>query len=190
MYVETLHDTGASGTATTQTGLSREFREVGPVNSPTAEASSPAARRHGRRGLRLRRPEGAPRRGPHRPRLRTRAGGSYETFDGTWAWAPRASDDRQLGRRGRPELRVWIDERARRGNGGSDRLREGAERRSEHPRAHSGCPPGRDSHEVLFVGYANDLALDEALRSKRAVLWSASRDELWTKGATSGDVLD
>ena len=47
-----------------------------------------------------------------------------------------------------------------------------------------------DSHEVLFVGYANDLALDEALRSKRAVLWSASRDELWIKGATSGDVLD
>jgi phosphoribosyl-AMP cyclohydrolase len=47
-----------------------------------------------------------------------------------------------------------------------------------------------DSHEVLFVGYANDLALDEALHSKRAVLWSASRDELWTKGATSGDVLD
>ena len=47
-----------------------------------------------------------------------------------------------------------------------------------------------DSHEVLFVGYGNDLALDEALRSGRAVLWSASRDELWVKGATSGDVLD
>lgn len=47
-----------------------------------------------------------------------------------------------------------------------------------------------DSLEVLFVGYANDLALDEALRSGHAVLWSASRDELWVKGATSGDVLD
>jgi phosphoribosyl-AMP cyclohydrolase len=47
-----------------------------------------------------------------------------------------------------------------------------------------------DSHEVLFVGYANDLAVDEALGSGRAVLWSASRDELWIKGATSGDVLD
>lgn len=47
-----------------------------------------------------------------------------------------------------------------------------------------------DSLEVLFVGYVNDLALDEALRSGRAVLWSASRDELWVKGATSGDVLD
>ncbi len=47
-----------------------------------------------------------------------------------------------------------------------------------------------DSLEVLFVGSVNDLALDMALRSGRAVLWSASRDELWIKGATSGDVLD
>jgi phosphoribosyl-AMP cyclohydrolase len=47
-----------------------------------------------------------------------------------------------------------------------------------------------DSLEVLFVGYVNDLALNEALRSGRAVLWSASRDELWIKGVTSGDVLD
>jgi phosphoribosyl-AMP cyclohydrolase len=47
-----------------------------------------------------------------------------------------------------------------------------------------------DSLEVLFVGYANELAVEEALRSGHAVLWSASRDELWIKGATSGDVLD
>jgi phosphoribosyl-AMP cyclohydrolase len=47
-----------------------------------------------------------------------------------------------------------------------------------------------DSLEVLFVGSVNDLALDEALRSRRAVLWSATRDELWIKGSTSGDVLD
>lgn len=47
-----------------------------------------------------------------------------------------------------------------------------------------------DSLEILFVGYVNDLAVDEALRSGRAVLWSASRDELWIKGSTSGDVLD
>jgi hypothetical protein len=37
MYVETLHDTGASGTATTQTGLSREFLKVEPGNSPTID---------------------------------------------------------------------------------------------------------------------------------------------------------
>lgn len=44
--------------------------------------------------------------------------------------------------------------------------------------------------EVLFVGYANELALQESLRSGKAVLWSASRDELWRKGASSGDELE
>ena len=43
---------------------------------------------------------------------------------------------------------------------------------------------------VLFVGYANREALRETLARREAVLWSTSRDELWHKGATSGDVLD
>ena len=47
-----------------------------------------------------------------------------------------------------------------------------------------------DTKEVLFVGYANDLALRASLETGRAVLWSASRDQLWPKGATSGDTLD
>jgi len=47
-----------------------------------------------------------------------------------------------------------------------------------------------DSGEVLFVGYANELALRETLSSRIAVLWSTSRNELWKKGETSGDVLD
>jgi phosphoribosyl-AMP cyclohydrolase len=47
-----------------------------------------------------------------------------------------------------------------------------------------------DSGEVLFVGYANRLALDHTLETRTAVLWSTSRNELWHKGATSGDVLD
>ena len=47
-----------------------------------------------------------------------------------------------------------------------------------------------DSHEVLFIAYANRLALEETLKTKRAVLWSTSRQELWRKGETSGDVLD
>jgi phosphoribosyl-AMP cyclohydrolase len=47
-----------------------------------------------------------------------------------------------------------------------------------------------DSGEVLFVGYANEVALRETLARRSAVLWSTSRDELWHKGATSGDVLD
>ncbi len=46
-----------------------------------------------------------------------------------------------------------------------------------------------DTKDVLFVGYANELALRETLSSGTAVLWSASRDELWRKGATSGDEL-
>ena len=47
-----------------------------------------------------------------------------------------------------------------------------------------------DSGDVLFVGYANDVALRETLARRQAVLWSTSRNELWHKGATSGDWLD
>ncbi len=47
-----------------------------------------------------------------------------------------------------------------------------------------------DSGEVLFVAYANEKALAETLATHRAVLWSTSRNELWRKGDTSGDVLD
>ena len=47
-----------------------------------------------------------------------------------------------------------------------------------------------DTGEVLFVAYANELALRETLRTRRAVLWSTSRGELWRKGETSGDALE
>ena len=47
-----------------------------------------------------------------------------------------------------------------------------------------------ESGEVLFVGYANELALRATLETRSAVLWSTSRNELWHKGATSGDVLE
>ena len=47
-----------------------------------------------------------------------------------------------------------------------------------------------DSGDVLFVAYANQEALRETLHTKRAVLWSTSRSELWRKGETSGDVLE
>jgi len=47
-----------------------------------------------------------------------------------------------------------------------------------------------ESGAVLFVAYANREALAETLRRREAVLWSTSRDQLWHKGATSGDVLD
>jgi phosphoribosyl-AMP cyclohydrolase len=44
--------------------------------------------------------------------------------------------------------------------------------------------------EVLILGYANRLALDTALRERKAVFWSTSRNELWIKGLTSGDHLE
>src|SRR5262245_2877668 len=47
-----------------------------------------------------------------------------------------------------------------------------------------------DTGEVLFAAHADAEALRETLRTRTAVLWSISRDELWRKGATSGDVLD
>ncbi len=47
-----------------------------------------------------------------------------------------------------------------------------------------------DSGEVLFVGYANEEALAATLDRRSAVLWSTSRNELWHKGATSGDTLE
>jgi phosphoribosyl-AMP cyclohydrolase len=47
-----------------------------------------------------------------------------------------------------------------------------------------------ESGDVLFVGYANEAAVVASLREKMAVLWSTSRNELWRKGSTSGDVLE
>lgn len=47
-----------------------------------------------------------------------------------------------------------------------------------------------DAGDVLFIGYANELALRETFKTRRAVLWSTSRNELWRKGETSGDVLE
>jgi phosphoribosyl-AMP cyclohydrolase len=47
-----------------------------------------------------------------------------------------------------------------------------------------------ESGEVLIIGYANQLALETALRERKATFWSTSRNELWIKGATSGDYLE
>lgn len=46
-----------------------------------------------------------------------------------------------------------------------------------------------DSGDVLFIGYANDEALRLTFERRSAVLYSTSRDEIWHKGATSGDTL-
>jgi phosphoribosyl-AMP cyclohydrolase len=43
--------------------------------------------------------------------------------------------------------------------------------------------------QILMLGYANKEALDETVSSGLATFWSTSRNELWTKGKTSGDYL-
>jgi phosphoribosyl-AMP cyclohydrolase len=46
-----------------------------------------------------------------------------------------------------------------------------------------------DSKEVLIVAYVNEAALKHAIEHGVATFWSTSRNELWVKGATSGDTL-
>jgi phosphoribosyl-AMP cyclohydrolase len=49
------------------------------------------------------------------------------------------------------------------------------------------------THEVLMLGYMNLETLRQTLEIGEAVFWSRSRQEVWHKGATSGDkvrVLD
>jgi phosphoribosyl-AMP cyclohydrolase len=47
-----------------------------------------------------------------------------------------------------------------------------------------------DSGDVLFIGYANEEAYRLTLERQSAVLYSTSREEIWHKGATSGDTLE
>lgn len=42
---------------------------------------------------------------------------------------------------------------------------------------------------ILMLAYVNELALQTTLEKGMATFWSTSRDELWTKGETSGDYL-
>ena len=46
-----------------------------------------------------------------------------------------------------------------------------------------------ETKDVLVVAYANQLALETTLKTGIATFWSTSRNELWIKGATSGDTL-
>ena len=47
-----------------------------------------------------------------------------------------------------------------------------------------------DSRDVLVLAHANKAALDYTLREGVAAFWSLSRDRLWIKGETSGNLLD
>ena len=43
--------------------------------------------------------------------------------------------------------------------------------------------------DVLMLGYMNDEALKRTKVKRMLYLWSRSRNELWKKGATSGNML-
>ena len=47
----------------------------------------------------------------------------------------------------------------------------------------------KSSGQILMLGYANQLAWEETIKTGLATFWSTSRNELWTKGKTSGDFL-
>ena len=47
----------------------------------------------------------------------------------------------------------------------------------------------RDDGAVLMLAWANEVAFEATLASGEAHFWSRSRDELWRKGETSGNVL-
>lgn len=47
-----------------------------------------------------------------------------------------------------------------------------------------------NTQEVILVAYVNGLALSESIRTLTATFWSTSRDELWVKGATSGETFE
>ena len=42
---------------------------------------------------------------------------------------------------------------------------------------------------ILMLGYVNEAAFQTTLDKGMATFWSTSRNELWTKGETSGDFL-
>lgn len=47
-----------------------------------------------------------------------------------------------------------------------------------------------ETYRVLMLGYMNREALEYTLKEKRVTFYSRSRNELWTKGETSGNYLE
>jgi phosphoribosyl-AMP cyclohydrolase len=46
------------------------------------------------------------------------------------------------------------------------------------------------SGEVLMMAFMNRQAWEETLKTRRATYWSRSRNELWVKGETSGNLQE
>lgn len=47
-----------------------------------------------------------------------------------------------------------------------------------------------DTLEVILVAYTNEQAFKKAVQTRTAIFWSTSRNELWEKGKTSGEIFD
>lgn len=45
-----------------------------------------------------------------------------------------------------------------------------------------------ESEDVLMLAYANKEAYEKTLKTKVATYYSTSRNEIWVKGATSGNI--
>jgi phosphoribosyl-AMP cyclohydrolase len=47
-----------------------------------------------------------------------------------------------------------------------------------------------DTGEVILLAYTNERAFRVSCETRKLVLWSTSRNELWEKGATSGETYE
>ena len=47
-----------------------------------------------------------------------------------------------------------------------------------------------DSRQVLMMGWMNDAALAQTLRTRKATFYSRSRNKMWVKGEESGHVQE
>lgn len=47
----------------------------------------------------------------------------------------------------------------------------------------------QETKDILMLGFTNREAVELTLKTKTAWFWSRSREELWNKGATSGNFL-
>jgi phosphoribosyl-AMP cyclohydrolase len=47
-----------------------------------------------------------------------------------------------------------------------------------------------DTNEIILIAYTNDFAFQTSIEKRTLVLWSTSRNELWEKGATSGETFE
>jgi phosphoribosyl-AMP cyclohydrolase len=47
-----------------------------------------------------------------------------------------------------------------------------------------------DTKEIILVAYTNEQAFKHSIRTRIATFWSTSRNELWIKGESSGNVFD